>query len=201
MSDTLMTANPTEGTQETPTGVEGQQQATEQAQQVAEPTAAESKPQGAPEKYEFSAPEGTAYNENVVTAFSEAARELDLNQESAQKILEKIAPALHDRQMQQIEETQNGWAQASKSDAEFGGDKLNENLAVAKKAIDKFGTPELSQLLNDSKLGNHPEIIRLMVRVGKLISEDTFVGSTQGAGAKTDKPKDFAGYANTLYNS
>ncbi len=43
----------------------------------------------APEKYEFKAPEGREFDSEVVKNFSEVARELNLTQDAAQKILAK----------------------------------------------------------------------------------------------------------------
>ena len=77
-----------------------------------------------------------------------------------------------------------GWFEASKSDKEFGGDKLEANLGIAKKALDTFGTPELNKLLVSTGLGNHPELIRLMFKAGKALSEDTFVAGRERATAK-----------------
>jgi len=159
------------------------------------------KPQGAPENYEFSAPEGKSYDADTLTAFSEVAKELNLPQESAQKMLGKMAEKISERQNQQIEAVRSEWAQSSQSDKEFGGDKLNENLSIAKKALDSFGTPELRALLNESGLGNNPEVIRFMYRAGKAISEETFVGNSNGAGVKSPGPKDFNAKANALYSN
>jgi hypothetical protein len=61
------------------------------------------------------------------------------------------------------------WAAAAVADKEYGGDMLTDSLVTAKKALDAFGTPELRTLLNDSRLGNHPEVIRFMVRAGKAL--------------------------------
>jgi hypothetical protein len=136
----------------------------------------------APDKYEFSAPEGVTYDDTVIAQFSEVAKELNLPQDAAQKVLDKVAPVIRARQAEAIEAARTEWAEAAKVDKEFGGEKLDENLGLAKKALDKFGSPELRTLLNESGLGNHPEVIRLMVRAGKAISEDSFVagGSTPG---------------------
>lgn len=138
-----------------------------------------------PEQYEFKAPDGREFDPGVIDAFSEVAKELSLPQDAAQKILDKVAPIIEARQVEQITALKTEWAETSKADKEFGGDKLNENLAVAKRAMDAFGTPELSTLLNESGLGNHPEIIRLMVRAGKAISEDGFV-----PGGRASPPSD-----------
>jgi hypothetical protein len=158
------------------------------------------KADGAPEKYEFKAPEGREFDAEVLNNFSEVAKELNLSQDAAQKLLDKMAPIVEQRQIQQIEQVRTQWADASKNDKEFGGEKLQENLAVAKKALDQFGTPELRTLLNESGLGNHPDVIRFMYRAGKAISEDRYVGGDVGKGNKS-QPKGFNDLAAALYES
>lgn len=162
---------------------------------------ADTKPAGAPEKYEFKPYEGREFDPEVVNAFSGIAKELNLTQEAAQKVLDTMAPKMAERQMAQMEAIRSQWTEASKSDREFGGDKITENLAVAKKALDSFGTPELRTLLNESGLGNHPEVIRFMFRAGRAISEDRYVGSSAGAAPGKGMPKDFNAAASALYSS
>ena len=160
---------------------------------------AEAKPQAAPEKYEFKAPEGKQFDAEVLNTYSEVARELNLSQEAAQRVLDAMAPKMAERQVAQIEAIRTEWANTSKTDKEFGGEKLSENLSTAKKALDAFGTTELRTLLNESGLGNHPEVIRFMVRAGKAISEDRFVAGTKGA-AKPAGPRSFNDLADALYS-
>lgn len=150
------------------------------------------KPEGAPKSYEFKAAEGTTFDDAVIGAFSEVAKDLNLSQEDAQKVLDKVAPVIQARQAEQITAAQTAWAEQSKADKEFGGDKLQENLAVAKQALDTFGTPELRTLLNESGMGNHPEVIRFMVRAGKAISEDRFVSGGGGVATKSDARRLYA---------
>lgn len=138
------------------------------------------KSQGAPEKYEFKAPDGVVVDDTTIESFSEVAKELNLPQEAAQKILDKVGPVMAQRQAEVIANLNTQWVEGVRSDKEIGGDKLQENLAVAKKAMDTFGTPELRTLLNESRLGNHPEIIRVFYRAGKSISEDKFVAGGSG---------------------
>lgn len=174
-TDAATTQQATEGTTENTTTDAGATQKTEGDQ-----AKSGDKPTGAPEKYEFTVPEGVQMDDEGIKSFSEFAKSLDMPQDAAQKMLEKMGPAWQQRQSEAISKVQNDWAEASKSDKEFGGDKLNENLAVAKKALDAFGTPELSKLLKDTGLGNNPEIIRAFYRAGKQISEDKFVAGSQG---------------------
>ncbi len=215
-TETLMTeataATTTEGqpasetTETTATAAETsgqQQQATETQNTEAKPAEGanaegeQAKPQGAPEKYEFKPAEGQEFDPQVIEQFSEVAKELGLPQDAAQKVLDKMAPALAARQAEVLETARTQWATDAKADKEFGGDKLSDNLAIAKKALDQFGTPELRTLLNESGLGNHPEVLRVFYRAGKAISEDRFVSG--GAGGKGQQGQ--RDYASALYPS
>lgn len=183
-----------DGTQNQQAGQDGQKTGNTEGDQNGDKAQAK-----APEVYEFKAGEGREFDPEVLKSFSEIAKELDLPQDAAQKVLDKVAPKILERQMQALETARNEWAESARTDKEFGGDKLNDNLVVAKKALDSFGTPELRKLLNESGLGNHPEMIRMMYRAGKAISEDRFVGGTRG-GQKSG-PKGFNDLASALYSN
>lgn len=79
----------------------------------------------------------------------------------------------------------NEWIAQCQNDREFGGAGLYANLAVAKRAIDAYGTPELMQLLEESGAGSHPEVVRFFYRLGKTISEDGFIPPSQGRSVKS----------------
>lgn len=195
------TADKLYGDQQQQSGEQEQQQSGEAegeaGQEAGEQEAAK---EGAPEQYEeFKAPEGQQFDPEVLNNFKEVAKDLNLSQEAAQKMLDKMGPVVAQRQAQQVEALRNQWADQSTADKEFGGEKLNENLGVARKALDTFGSPELKSLLNESGLGNHPEFIRLLYRAGKAISEDNFVGG-QPAASK-GKPTSNADFADSLYPS
>lgn len=198
-NDVAATADALYGDKQQTDGAQDQQSQGEDT--AGEKTGDEGADKTAPEKYEFKAPEGQEFDTEVIGAFSEVAKELGLSQEAAQKVVDKMAMKLAERQQGTIEAVRNEWADTARNDKEFGGEKLNENLAVAKKALDSFGTPELRALLNESGLGNNPEVIRFMFRAGKAISEDKYVGASQGAGSVKAAPKDFNGMASALYSN
>lgn len=137
-----------------------------------------------PESYEFQMPEGVEIDQDAVQEFSGLAKELKLDQANAQKVAD-IAVKMMAKQTEQHQNLVTSWTEQTKADKEFGGDRLNENLAVAKKALDAFGTPELRDVLNMTGLGNHPEVIRAFYRAGKAISEDRFISGAPKA-AETD---------------
>lgn len=125
-------------------------------------------------KYEFQAPEGVELDGDATAEFTALAKELKLPAAEAQRVVD-IAVKMQQKQAERNAETVKGWAESSKTDKEFGGDNLQANLAIAQKAIDTFGSPELKTLLNSSGLGNHPELVRFAFKAGKAISEDGFV--------------------------
>lgn len=176
---------------------ETQTTSTEQGEQPGEQqTTEETQVEGAPEKYEFTAPEGQELDGEFVKVYSEVARDLNLTQENAQKLIDKVSPVIQQQQMAKIEAIRTEWANQSKVDKEFGGEKLEENLGIAKQALDKFGSPALKDLLNASGFGNHPELIRFFYKAGKALSADTFVGGHQEGKAG---PKNFNEMADALY--
>jgi hypothetical protein len=145
-----------------------------------------------PETYDFKSPEGHTLDEAVLKSFADSAKEAGLSNDAAQKVIDTVAPVIAARQMERIADVHKEWVEASTGDKEFGGEKLSESLATAKKALDAFGTPELTRILNESGFGNHPEIIRFLFRAGRAIGVDKFVGGVS-------RPHESKDLASTLY--
>lgn len=163
-----------------------QQEVETEGSEQAEGQESEAKQEGAPEQYEFKAVEGVTIDTETMTAYSEAAKELNLSQEAAQKMFDKMAPVIAQRQVEQFTAKIMGYREILKADKELGGAKYSENMAVAKSAIDKFGSPELLKALETPGIGDNPEFIRLCYRVGKAMSEDKIVS---GKAPKAEKSK------------
>lgn len=141
-----------------------------------------------PEKYDIKAPEGVTFDTELVGEFEGIAKELGLSQVNAQKVSDigaKLAQKLEAKQLDAITQLNSQWVETAKADKEYGGAKLQENLAVAQKALTSFGTPELRDLLEKTGMGNNPEVIRFMYRAGMAISEDKLV---TGGAATTVAP-------------
>jgi hypothetical protein len=139
-----------------------------------------------PEKYEFKSPEGVEIDPSKIEVFGETAKELGLTQKQFQQLVEydiaRSASAMQAMSTQYSERISH-WADETKADKELGGEALNENLGLAKRAIETFGSPQLAKLIDAPSatnpdglgLGNHPEVIRLFYRVGRAISESDLV--------------------------
>ena len=140
-----------------------------------------------PDAYEFQMPEGVELDSAAADEFTAVAKELKLTAEQAQKVAD-VGAKMAQRQAEAHAKMVETWTEAVKTDKEIGGDALPENLAVARKALDTFGTPELKDLLNASGLGNHPAVIKAFFKAGKAISDDRLVtGSAPAAGADPAK--------------
>ncbi len=139
----------------------------------------------APEKYEFKPAEGQELDAEAVKAFEPIAKELNLSNEQAQKLVDvygsKIMPKLVEQQAAQWQQQIEQWADQVKADKDLGTDA---SIGAAQKAMDKFGSPELKQYLNETGLGNHPELVRIFANIGKAMSEDGLVTGNSG-GAKS----------------
>lgn len=135
----------------------------------------ETKPEdGAAVEYKFEAPEGVEFDAEVLGEFTEFAKGKKLSQEDAQQLVgfaAKMAEKQHAAHVQQVQ----AWGEEAKADTEFGGAKFDENLGFAKAARDKFGSEKLTELLQVTGLGNHPEVIRFFWKVGKATGTDSFV--------------------------
>ena len=182
----------------TPTTTPGEQQATtgaESSQTSAQPTAlTDTAPTTPPAEvtevdYKFDTPEGMGLDEAGMQEFTAIAKELKLPQDAAKRLVDLEVKRIQGQQEQHLKLVES-WGEAVKTDQEIGGAKLDENLAVARRAVDAFGTPALKELLNTTGLGNHPEVVKAFYKAGKAISEDGFVrGQPKGPATESDLAK------------
>lgn len=156
---------------------------------------------GAPENYDFKMPDGfEIVDEERFEAFADFARAHNLPQDEAQDLLDmgvataaETVEAYRDAVSSQWDTLRDGWIKEVKEDPEYGGEKLEENLALCRKAVDAFGrvtevkdekgkpvkgddgkpvrVNDLAQLLEVTGAGDHPAVVRLLSEVGKLVGE------------------------------
>lgn len=133
----------------------------------------------APEAYEFKAPEGVALDRELTAEFEGLARELSMPQGEAQALVERMAPKIQERvqaaQLETLAQARAEWSAQVDADAELGGVNKAAVLQNAGRALTNFGSEPLRALLKDSGIQDHPEVIRFFHRVGRSLSEDTFL--------------------------
>ncbi len=143
-----------------------------------------------PEAYQLSYPEGYQLDESVLGQATGMFKELGLTQEQAQKLVEFDAQRMAQANSPQAQEAAqaaaleahnkqvDGWVDSLKSDNEFGGAKFEENVGIAQKAMTSYGSPELTQLLDETGLGSHPLFVKLMHKVGRDLGEGSLHRTT-----------------------
>lgn len=174
--------------EETPAVVAG-----EEGQKPAEGTdgtADDAKGDGAPDTYEdFSYPEGLEVDEKALVDFKELAKDMNLSQEMAQKLVDydtARSKVSNEANTEYYNSLMNEWQDTVRKDEEIGGTAFDESLGSARSALDHFATPELMEILETSGMGNHPEIVRVFSRIGKAVKEDKI----RIGGANPSAPKD-----------
>jgi hypothetical protein len=130
------------------------------------------------EDFAVKAPEGATVDEVAVKAFQETLADANLSPaERAQRLFDQHQAALKaatEAPVQLWLKTQTEWVAAVKADAELGGANFDTMQSTIAKAIDSIGGAE-AQKMRDAFIftgaGNQPEIVRLMYRMGKALTE------------------------------
>ena len=114
--------------------------------------------------------------------FRNIAHNLGLSQNQAEKILDMYSQANYD-QMQEAE-TRHGEMQAQGINAlqKEWGKSYNENVELARRAFTNFASKEALDIMEDSGLGNHPEIVKMFSKIGNLLKEDGIMVGEPGIG-------------------
>ena len=184
-------AKGTEGTESGKTGTEG----TEKKEGDGEKKAA-NEFHGAPEKYEdLAMPEGMEVDKAALEKFTPVARELNLSQKGLQKLADFHAQGVKATQEANAKawaDTVAGWRKEAQDDSEIGGKEYNAHVADAKTALDKLGTQKLREYLDTYQAGSHPEVIRFMAKVGKMLKNATTHHGAPGGGTGEPSQQDVA---------
>jgi hypothetical protein len=151
--------------------------------------------EGVPESYSFDMPadSGLEMTEEIQAALNEfnpMAKEMGLTQDQYQRLVEfdlKRAVEAEQRSVDEWVGRVKGWLSTAQADQEIGGANYPEARKYANATLRKFGTPALSAFLQNPSdknpegfaLASHPEIFRLLARVGKAMGDPQPVDQTQ----------------------
>jgi len=149
---------------------------------------------GVPDSYTLTAPEGMSLDPEAVAAATPVLRELGLSNEQANKLVPvagQFAQGIMDKSnraiLAQVQADRKAWLDSARADPEIGGRHWDATLNTASRALDALGFARGSPfrvLLDESGLGNHPEMIRAFKKVGEAIGEDGF---ERGNGASASR--------------
>jgi hypothetical protein len=120
-------------------------------------------------------PEGVAIPEESQTALLEVLNDNELSRgELVSKLISMQAEATATAQESAWAETQTQWREQTAALPNFGGDKLEQNLAEIKRGLDAAGaTKEAYEALEVTGLGNNPHILPLLHKLAQPFLEGT----------------------------
>jgi hypothetical protein len=61
------------------------------------------------------------------------------------------------------------------------GDEFSKNSELARRAFQNFASEELMEVMKETGLSNHPEVLKTFSRIGQVLSEDNILPGTRGA--------------------
>lgn len=132
----------------------------------------------APVELKLTIPKESLLSVEQVEGLKAYAKEKALSSEQAQELLVRESAAVDTfrKNQQEVLKTKAvEWISAAEKDSEIGGEKFAENVANAKRALDKFGSGALRAELDKTGFGNHPELIRVFSRIGKEMANDKLI--------------------------
>ena len=129
-----------------------------------------------PEKYELTIAKDSLLDQTDMDRISTDAKEKGLTNGEAQLMADMEAEAIdryHDKIDKQVEDIQAGWLKDAEADKEIGGEAFKENAELSKRLVDKYGSEALKDLLDQSKYGDHPEVVRIFSTIARqFMAED-----------------------------
>lgn len=131
------------------------------------------------EDFKLEVSKDSGLTENDALEVTALAKEAGLSKEVAQKLLDNRATQLKnvfETQKTDYENKVIGWKKELENDPEIGGVNFKTSILQANIILDKFASPKLRKDLDSTGLGNHPELVRFIARLGKEFStNDTMV--------------------------
>lgn len=136
------------------------------------------------------APEATDATKVAADAAAKVAADkaiADAQAAATKKIADDARNELNTNLVKAVNDTRAEWLAKSKADAEFGGVNYDANMGVAKQAMEAYVSPAFKEFLDQTGLGNHPELIRSFYKVGKDIAEGKLIMGRQAEAAAAGK--------------
>ncbi|HLB68745.1 MAG TPA: hypothetical protein VJN63_09850 [Thermoplasmata archaeon] len=150
---------------------------------------------GTPAVYALKIPDGSLLAQADIDSISAWAKERGYTNEEAQEIVgreHETSLRVIESLKTQHEREQQAWVDSVKADPELGGDKLSTTRDLAGKVLRRFGSDKLAEDVKRTGLGNYPEFVRLLARIGRAISEDTLAtGSIPAPGGRKSDAEAF----------
>ena len=115
-------------------------------------------------------------DEGLVGKFFDEAHRIGLSKQQAAALIRFQTESMQDQMGEYEQENTQALENAEAAMRKEFGNAYEEKLGMAQQAVKQFGGEELVNYLNDTGLGNSPELIRTFANIAKVVSNDEVLG-------------------------
>jgi hypothetical protein len=137
--------------------------------------------------YTLTLPDNSPLTQEDLDGLLKEAKESGLSEEQAKQALQETDQVARTAQARLVQkQTENlkamvtGWKEAVKKDPEMGGENLAATAIKASRAFKAVASPALQLFCEQTGYADHPEMVRMMLKVYELIGEDKFIRGVTG---------------------
>lgn len=128
-----------------------------------------------PEDYQAQFPDGFDLDEETFNGFKQAAKEAGLTQTQFERVVnfevarsQRLTEQMRNDVRQHREESETALKK------EWGAN-YDQKLETAKRVFNKFADDTIRKMVEDTRFGDNPEVIRFMAKIGEVLSEDVLI--------------------------
>lgn len=139
-----------------------------------------------PDKYEFKIPEGMQLDAKALELATPVLKKLELTQSKAQEIVDVYAEIKKEEILQSemaLLTRRKAWREDIKKNPQW-----EEKLSFSKKAL-SMGSQAFQNMIKNSWMGDHPDVIEFLANVGMMAGDSRFVEGRPATGASKKNPE------------
>lgn len=121
------------------------------------------------------------YQPEQTENFRQFAYQLGLNNQQAETIYQAYQQDIAERDQASQQNFEQFEVDNLNALQQEWGDQFNHNLEMARRAFMNFATPEAVQVIEETGMGNHPELLKVFARIGEVLAEDSVLPGTNNS--------------------
>ena len=123
-------------------------------------------------------PEKTYLEAKDLEDIKALAKEHGLTNKQTQALINKQSDKMEsfvNTQVENFKQKIAGYETSIKTDKELGGEKYNQSVSLAQRVVERYGNESLKNEFNQTGFGSHPEVIRMLSRIGRQMGDDQLI--------------------------
>ena len=132
--------------------------------------------------------------------YRQFAHQLGLNNQQAETIFQAYQQDIAEREEASQQQFEQFEVDNLSTLQQEWGDEFNHNLEMARRAFMNFATPEAVKVIEETGMGNHPELLKVFARIGEVLAEDSVLPGSNNAVLGGMNPANAQEEINSLLN-